>query len=404
MKPGAGRFDVAVIGGGSAGLAAAVTAARMGVRTILIERHGYAGGMGTASLVHSFCGLYLLRGEPGAVLANPGFCGEIEQRMIAATGIGPQRMGRLDVLPQHPVEFTRIADEMLAAEPLLKTLFHTELCGIERDADAWQIKLSGRTGAARISASAIVDASGDAVAASWLGRECAVAPAEKLQRPAYVFGVRCGADLGEAARLRISGLLVEGVRQGLLPADALGLTFRASGRKDEVFGTLDLTGNSGDRDFDPVDAACLSGLELTGRKVATAVIRHLAGRADDWRDAYISHWPARAGIRESRRWIGEHVLTGQDLLESRRFEDEIALATWPMEMRETAKGAKLRFPMQELPAGIPLRCLMPSGIDRLFVAGRCISADHEAQASIRVMGTCFATGEAAGRAAARCLR
>lgn len=399
-----GRCDVAVIGGGSAGLAAAITAARSGARTILIERHGYAGGMGTASLVHSFCGLYLLRGEPGAVLANPGFCGEIEQRMIAATGIGPQRMGRLDVLPQHPVEFVRIADEMLAAEPMLETLFHTEVCGIERDADEWRISLACRTGAMRLSASAIVDASGDAVVAAWLGRECAVAPAEKLQRPAYVFGVRCEEELDDAARLRISGLLVEGVREGVLPPEALGLTFRASGRQGELFGTLDLTGNADGRDFDPLDAACLSGLEFSGRKVATAVILHLAGREGTWRGAYISHWPAKAGIRESRRWIGEQVLTGEDLLESRRFDDEIALATWPMEMRETAKGPKLRFPKEDLPAGIPLRCLKPAGTDRLFVAGRCISADHEAQASIRVMGTCFATGEAAGRAAAQCLR
>ena len=399
MKADVGRFDVAVIGGGSAGLAAAITAARGGARTILIERHGYAGGMGTASLVHSFCGLYLLRGEPGAVLANPGFCGEIEQRMIDATGIGPQRMGRLDVLPQHPVEFVRIADEMLAAEPMLETLFQSEVCGIESVAGEWRISLACRTGAMRVSAAAIVDASGDAVAATWLGRDCAVAPAEKLQRPAYVFGVRCAAELDDAARLRMSGLLVEGVREGLLPPEALGLTFRSSGRRDEIFGTLDLTGNSDGRDFDPLDAACLSGLEFTGRKVAAAVIRYLAGRDDAWRDAYISHWPAQAGIRESRRWIGEYVLTGDDVLESRRFDDEIALATWPMEMRETAKGPKLRFPRNDLPAGIPLRCLKPAGIDRLFVAGRCISADHEAQASIRVMGTCFATGEAGGRAA-----
>ena len=93
MKAG-GSFDVAVLGGGSAGLAAAVTAARQGARTLLLERHGYLGGMGTASLVHTFCGLYLLREEPGAVLANPGFATEMAQRMIAATGIGPLGVGK----------------------------------------------------------------------------------------------------------------------------------------------------------------------------------------------------------------------------------------------------------------------------------------------------------------------
>jgi hypothetical protein len=186
----------------------------------------------------------------------------------------------------------------------------------------------------------------------------------------------------------------------MIPEDALGLSFRPSGRSGEIFGTLDLTGGSAAGDFDPLDAACLGLLEMRGRKVAADAIRWLSQRDEAWRGCYISHWPVRAGVRESRRWIGEYVLTGADLMAGRRFADEIALATWPMEFRETARGPKLRFPEDNRPCGIPLRCLKPAGIERLFVAGRCISADHDAQASIRVMGTCFATGEAAGRAAA----
>jgi hypothetical protein len=397
MKAHGGRFDVAVIGGGSAGLAAAVTAARCGSRTLLIERHGYLGGTGTASLVHTFCGLYLLREEPGAVLANPGFCAEISDRMMQATGLGPVRMGRLDVLPQHPVEFVTIADSMVAAEPLLETRFHSEVAGITRTAEAWAIHLTDRGG---FHARCLVDASGDAVAASFLDLRFEMAPAVSLQRPAYVFGVRGPSPLDDELRLRTAGLLVEGVRNGALPADALGLAFRGSGRAGELFGTLDLTGAGDAASYDPLDPACLGALESRGREVAAAAVRWLARGDDAWRGCHISHWPLRAGIRESRRWTGEYVLTADDLLNGRRFDDEIALATWPMEMRETAKGAKLRFPKDNLPAGVPLRCLKPAGSERLFVAGRCISADHEAQASIRVMGTCFATGEAAGRAAA----
>src|SRR5690606_32738777 len=101
--------DVLVLGAGSAGLAAAVTAARSGVRVAVVERHGFAGGMGTASLVHTFCGLYLM-GDGPPVIANPGFSGEIADRMIQATGAaGPVRMGRVWVLRQHPVDFARIA-------------------------------------------------------------------------------------------------------------------------------------------------------------------------------------------------------------------------------------------------------------------------------------------------------
>ena len=393
-------FDVAVIGGGSAGLAAAVSAAREGARTLLIERHGYLGGMGTASLVHTFCGLYRLRSEPGAVLANPGFPSEMAGRMIAATGIGPLRMGRVDVLPQHPVEFVRIADELVLAEPLIDLRLHTEVIAVSRE-DDWEIQLAGRARVRRVSARSLVDASGDATVAALLGEGAVVTEAPRLQRPAYVFGVHHEAPMNDDARLQTAGLIVEGIRAGELTADALGLAFRSSGRSGEIFGTLDLTGGGSVADYDPLDAACLTGLEIHGRATAAKAVAWLAAKSDFWKRAYISHWPVRAGVRESRRWIGEYVLSGDDLLAGRRFDDEIALATWPMEFRETPRGPKLRFPEGNRPAGIPLRCLQPAGVERLFVAGRCISTDHDAQASIRVMGTCFATGEAAGRAAAR---
>ena len=399
MKP-RESFDVAVIGGGSAGLAAAVSAAREGARTVLIERHGYLGGMGTASLVHTFCGLYLLRAEPGAVLANSGFPSEMAGRMIAATGLGPLRMGRVDVLPQHPVEFVRIADELVSAEPLIALQLHTEVISVTRE-ENWEIQLAGRAGGRRVNARSLVDASGDATVAALLESGAAMTEAPRLQRPAYVFGVHHEVPMNDDARLQTAGLIVEGIRAGELTADALGLAFRSSGRQGEIFGTLDLTGGKSVADYDPLDAECLTTLEIHGRAIAAKTVAWLAAKSDFWKNAYISHWPVRAGVRESRRWIGEHVLTGDELLAGTRFDDEIALATWPMEFRETPRGPKLRFPEGNRPAGIPLRCLQPVGFERLFVAGRCISTDHDAQASIRVMGTCFATGEAAGREAAR---
>lgn len=394
------RYDVAVLGGGSAGIAAAVAAARAGARTILMERYGFLGGMGTASLVHTFCGLYLLREEPGAVLANPGFPTEMAERMMRATGLGPVRMGRVDVLPQHPVEFVRIADEITMAESSLETRLHTEVLSVHHEAADWRIGIGGRGGATVISAAALVDASGDAVAADFLGGGAEMTDRPRLQRPAYIFGIQGVEDFDDAARLRAAGWMVEGIRKGLVSRDALGLGFRATGRLGEVFGTLDLTGGESAADYDPLDAGCLSALESTGRRVAGEVVRFLAGENCGWERAYISHWPVRAGVRESRRWVGEYVLTADDLLQGKRFDDEVALATWPMELRETTKGPKLRYPVENRPAGIPLRCLQPQDVSGLFVAGRCISADHEAQASIRVMGTCFATGEAAGKIAA----
>lgn len=390
--------DVAVIGGGSAGLAAAISAARSGARVMLLERHGFLGGMGTASLVHTFCGLYLLKSGPGAELANPGFPTEMAERMIAATGIGPVRMGRLDVLPQHPADFVRIADDLVKAEPTLAVQWHTEVIGLREIGGRWEIDWACRGTLGKTICSALVDASGDAVTAEWIGGSHEVAP--RLQRPAYVFGIQGVGAFPDDARLALAGTLVDGVRSGVLSKAALGLSFRASGRPGELFGTLDLAGGESESGYDPLDPVGISALEAEGRRVASSVVNHLREAATDWSAAFISQWPVRAGIRESRRWVGRACLTGAQIEAGTRFDDEIALATWPMELRETARGPKWRFPVEDRPTGIPLGCLRVPDHDNLFVAGRCISTDHEAQASIRVMGTCFATGQAAGHAAA----
>lgn len=388
--------DVLVIGAGSAGLAAAVTAARSGARVALVERHGFAGGMGTASLVHTFCGLYLM-GDGPPVIANPGFSEEIADRMMQATGAGgPVRMGRVWVLKQHPVDFARIADELLR-ENRVEVLFHTEAISAGRRNDGmWRVETACRGRLLGIHAGSLIDASGDAILSDLLGGTSEMTESVRLQRPAYVFGVQ-GVNGGEEG-LALAGRIVDGVRRGILPEAALGLHFRASGRPGELFGTLDLSGEEGGA-YDPLDATCLSGIEITGRAVATSALGFLKREALGWSGAWISQWPVRAGVRESRRWKGRHVLTGEEILRGVRHDDDIALAAWPLEFRETHRGPKLRYPDGDRAAGIPRGCLLPVAWDGLFVAGRCISCDHDAQASVRVMGTCFATGEAAGKVA-----
>ena len=387
--------DIIVLGAGSAGLAAAVTAARTGARVMLLERHGYAGGMGTVSLVHTFCGLYLT-GDGPPVLANPGFPAEMADRMLRATGeTGPVRMGRVWVLRQHPVEFARIADELLS-ESGVEVLFHTEVLSASRESDGWSLEAVCRGQRKVFHSKALIDTSGDAVLAGMLGAAAGQASPANLQRPAYVFGVQGVID-GEEG-LALAGRIVDGLRRGVLSPPTLGLHFRSSGRAGEIFGTIDLSGEEAG-DYDPLDAGCLSRLERTGRAVASAAVAFLKSEALGWGQAYVSQWPVRAGVRESRRWIGRHVLTEEEVLGGVRHEDDIALATWPLEFRETNRGPKLRYPEGDRAAGIPLGCLQPEDLDGVFTAGRCLSCDHGAQASVRVMGTCFATGQIAGIAA-----
>src|SRR5258708_5760156 len=115
-------FDVVVAGGGSAGLAAAVAAARLGVNTLLVERNGLLGGMASAALVHSICGLYRLsKGDGAPVLANAGFAAEFAKRLLADGGAsGPVRMGRVEVLLQRPVAFAGLCDAFARETPNLE--------------------------------------------------------------------------------------------------------------------------------------------------------------------------------------------------------------------------------------------------------------------------------------------
>ena len=181
-------FDVFVAGGGSAGLAAAVAAARTGARTLLVERHGSLGGMASAALVHSVCGLYRLahdKNQPPA-LANVGFAPEFARRLAATGGAhGPVRMGRVDVLLHRPAAFARLADVIARETPGLTIQLHTEI--IHATADEAALSCRGLTRTVR--AGTWVDATGDAVLATLRGVPTETEGSGQLQRPAFIFAL-----------------------------------------------------------------------------------------------------------------------------------------------------------------------------------------------------------------------
>jgi hypothetical protein len=389
--------EVLVAGGGGAGLAAAIAAARLGARTLLVERHGSLGGMVSAALVHSICGLYRLpRGDGAPELANEGFAAEFAARLIEAGGAsGPVRMGRVDVLLQRPVAFARLADALARERPNLTVRLHTEISR----ADAETTTLACRGAVEQVRQRAAVDATGDAALAALRGAPCEMESVARLQRPAFIFalgGVESGA-LGEDARLRLAQRVAGAIRAGALPVAALGVQFRAGVQSGEAFVTIDLAGGS---NFDPLDADCLTRLEMEGRELAERIAAFLRAEAPGFAGSYIAAWPSRAGVRESRRVVGRYRIEAEDIERGAEFPDAVAFSAWPMELRETAGGARWRFPDEKRPCGIPLRALRARDDEALFAAGRCLSCSHEAQAAVRVIGTCLATGEAAGLAAA----
>lgn len=389
------QYDVAVIGGGSAGIAAALAAARRGARVVLIERHGYLGGAGTASLVHTFCGLYLPGDEP--LLAHPGIPSEVARRLITdRIAQQPVRLGRVHVLPHHPMLLAAWYDRICSGTPGLEVRLHTEVITASLNSTRLdQIETLCRGVRSQISARTFVDASGDAVLAEYCRQPCDMVPSCELQRPAFIAALQnVGAGvLQNEGPIALAGQITQAVSAGKLPHECLGAHFRASQHSGEVFVTVDLLGGN---DYDPVSSRSLTAIEIGGRKTITALLSHLP----DFSSAFVSAWPARAGIRESRRWRGRYELSEEDILNSATFDDGVAAATWPIELRETTKGPRLLHPHEPKAADIPLRSLRAAGIENVFIAGRCISATHRAQASIRVMGTALATGQAAGIASA----
>ena len=400
------RFDVVVIGGGSAGICAAIAASRQaerGSRVALIEKSGHLGGMGPLAFVHTFCGLYHPDTSRPPRVANLGLPAEIEAAIRRLTGEDePTAMGRVYVLRQHPEIYGQLAKELVSAEGAeLVAMMESECTKISRESDGrFTLDILSAEGVRQIHGSSVVDCSADALAADFLGATRMSENSDRLQKPAFIFSL---SNVGEGVRdehfkMRLALDLVHAVRAGQLPDTILGSTLRESVNKGECFVSMDL--DTTEVQWDPSNPAATAEIEKKGRALARQLCSFLKARYSYFKQATEPRFPPSIGVRESFRWLGQHVLNAEELIEGVSFPDTVAYAAWPLEMREDAKGAKFTYFKNAKSSEIPLRSLVSAEIPGVYFAGRCISATHEALASVRVMGTCFATGQAAGMATA----
>jgi hypothetical protein len=397
-------FDVAVVGGGMAGIAAALSAARLGARTLLIERDHELGGNATQALVHTICGLYRAASEGEAVPAHRGLPGSFAQALRAAGAAGsPERAGRVYVLPTYPPRAAALAQRLCAAEPSLSVRLGCELVGADLAGDApashalWL--RDEAAGEREIEAAIALDASGDAALGAHGGAQTARVGAHELQIPAYIFCMR-GVESSEVegfARLRLSHAVASAVRSGRLPEGCESVLARPGAEAGEAYLTLNLPRPPG-ATYAPLDPACLAGLEARARQSAERVADFLRRTRPGFEKSEILAWPRRIGVRETRRLRGIAELTREDVLAGRSRPDEVAVSTWPIELWHDPHRAHLEYP--EGPCSIPLGALVSRSHPRLGMAGRCLSASHEALGALRVIGTALATGQAAGVAAA----
>jgi hypothetical protein len=395
------NYDVVVVGGGAAGLAAAVTAADRGARTALVARHGFLGGMATAGMVGTICGHYRTSASGPPEPLNEGFAETFARRLMTAPGCGtPIRRGRTYVLPYTPFAFACLADDLASSAPHLDVYLHAYLVRVEaRDRHIETLCVATSEQSLELRARTVVDTSGDAVVAWHAGAATETAPRAEQQLPSLVFVLQDvdSEALGAGARVAVLRALMTAEQEGLLPKGASNLTLGPSRQPGEVICKLTLSGIT----EEPAGRDFLTTAEQEGRKRVRAVTEFLRTRAPFAR-AFLSHTAPQIGVRESRRVIGRYRLTREDVLTGRKFEDGVARAGWPIELWENGRlGASYEYLDDGETYDIPLRCLQAREVDNLFVAGRCMSASHEALGSARVIGTCLAMGEAAGIAAAR---
>jgi hypothetical protein len=403
-----GEYDVAVLGGGPAGIAAAVAAARAGRRTLLVERYGFLGGMGTAAGVTNFCGLHAnVHGEMRRVVQ--GIASDLLARIDRLGGLNTPHLvlGKIFAQAYDTAAYKIAADDLLVHHKV-NILFHALGAGVVmHDEKRINVLLvETRAGRQAIRADIFVDCSGDGDLAAWAGAPFEVGDGEgHILYPSMMFRLN-GIDpekAGEAWRT-IPQLMEQAEASGThkFPRKAAIVRPQRSGIEWRVnFTQLARKDGSAISGIEPDD---LTRGEIEGRHQAVEAFKFLR-TVPGFEKSYIVDIPPQLGIRETRRVKGGYRLSGDDVLGCASFADSIGVNGWPIEAH-VAGDVIFKFPPIPESRGfneLPYRMLVPEGIDNLMVAGRCASMTHEGQSAARVSGACFAMGEAAGTAVALAL-
>ena len=373
---------VLIAGAGAAGLACALAAARGGVSVLLCERAPALGGTVAGAQIHTLGGLCNEAGEP--VLAGPpgALVAELVERLKAADPrTTSRRIGRTRVLGVDPAVYRAVVTAWVAEEPRIRCLTGSEVVALER-ADGGIVGATLDTGGQlhRLRPRALVDATGEAAVVRRLDPDL-VEPGEAL---AGLVAVLRGVEPGTLAFPKGVALirrLRDAVAAATLPPECATLWPDSGVGADEVYLKLNLPA----ADFDParMDAVLARLLDW---------LRPLPGFA-----AARLGTRGALGVRDGGRIRGVYRLTEADLTAGRRFPDAACCGCWPLEHRHPREGVQLQY----LPPGtrydIPLRALAVRGVAGLYAAGRCLSAEPRAQASARVVGTCWGMGAGLGR-------
>src|SRR6201991_323609 len=403
-----GEYEVAVLGGGPAGIAAAVAAARAGRRTLLIERYGFLGGMGTAAGVTNFCGLHAnVHGQMHRVVQ--GIASDLLERIDRLGGLNAPHLilGKILAQAYDTAAYKIAADDLLAAHKV-DILFHALGAGVvmQDDKSIDVLMLETKAGRQAVRADIFVDCSGDGDLAAWAGAPFEVGDGEgHMLYHSMMFRLN-GIDpekAGDAWRT-IPALMEKAAAAGTHKSPRKGAIVRPQKSGIEWRVNFTQLARSDGRAINGIEPDDLTRGEIDGRRQAIDAFEFLR-TVPGFEKSYIVDLPPQLGIRETRRIVGGYMLSGEDVLGCASFDDSIGVNGWPME-QHVAGDVVFKFPPIPESRGfneLPYRMLVPEGLDNLLVAGRCASMTHDGQSAARVSGACFAMGEAAGTAAALAL-
>ena len=402
--------DILVVGGGAAGVAAACTAARQGLKVTLLERYGFCGGGAVAGLSGTIRGLYEASDNPAAEPRQivHGFVDRFIKILEEKNGLtGPVRYGKTFTRVHDPLVWREAADHLLA-EAGVKVLLHTVVTDVlleggERVGGVIAYSKQGRIAAC---GALTIDASGDADVIAMAGLPYFVGERGRVQNPTMIFRLQgvdmnrflstYGSDsiMGEPVSTKIQKL--NSGNEYRLPRSKIFLF--PTPRPHELLCNATRIVRSDGRELNPLLAEDLSEAEISGRRQVREYARFMKDHVEGCEESFVNDTGVQVGVRQSRQVQGECCLANEDVLAGRKSRSGIARSPWPIELHSGEKP-RLTWLLNDY-YDVPYECFVPAQGESILVAGRCLSAQHEAMASARVTAQCFSYGHAIGHAAA----